>query len=152
MLSCWFELFFFLFAVRVGIIYILSAFVGALMASLFLQSIPSVGSSGALFGLLGTLLSEFVWNWKFHTNKVLLLSFHLIAVSHYSAWLIFDQFFIGLNADFKNSIISLCFCVQLLPWFSAICRQFFKHWRFYIRIPSWNCSFIHPSAPTNSSK
>lgn len=75
--------FFFLFAVRVGIIYILSAFVGALMASLFLQSIPSVGSSGALFGLLGTLLSELVWNWKFHTNKV--LSFHLIAVSHYSA-------------------------------------------------------------------
>ncbi|KAL5076571.1 hypothetical protein RYX36_015555 [Vicia faba] len=55
---------------RVGIIYILSAFVGALVASLFLQSIPSVGSSGALFGLLGTLLSELVWNWKFHTNKV----------------------------------------------------------------------------------
>ncbi|XP_004515655.1 inactive RHOMBOID-like protein 8 [Cicer arietinum] len=55
---------------RIGIIYILSAFVGTLMASLFLQNIPAVGSSGALYGLLGTLLSELVWNWKFHTNKV----------------------------------------------------------------------------------
>ncbi|CAJ2644300.1 RHOMBOID-like protein 8 [Trifolium pratense] len=55
---------------RIGIIYILSAFVGALVASLFLQNIPAVGASGALFGLLGTLLSELVWNWKFHNNKI----------------------------------------------------------------------------------
>ncbi|MCI05768.1 inactive rhomboid protein 1-like, partial [Trifolium medium] len=40
------------------------------MASLFLQNIPAVGASGALFGLLGTLLSELVWNWKFHNNKI----------------------------------------------------------------------------------
>ncbi|CAJ2675197.1 unnamed protein product [Trifolium pratense] len=55
---------------RIGIIYILSAFVGALVASLFLQNIPVVGASGALFGLLGTLLSELVWNKKFHNNKI----------------------------------------------------------------------------------
>ncbi|KAK7351156.1 hypothetical protein VNO77_10395 [Canavalia gladiata] len=55
---------------RIGIIYTLSAFVGALVASLFLQNTPAVGSSGALFGLLGTLLSELVWNWKFHSNKI----------------------------------------------------------------------------------
>ncbi|KAL2339852.1 hypothetical protein Fmac_007792 [Flemingia macrophylla] len=56
--------------VRIGIIYALSAFVGALVASLFLQNIPAVGASGALYGLLGTLLSEIVWNWKFHSNKI----------------------------------------------------------------------------------
>ncbi|WJX32620.1 hypothetical protein P8452_20922 [Trifolium repens] len=55
---------------RIGIIYILSAFVGSLVASLFLQNIPAVGSSGALYGLLGTLLAELVWHWKFHNNKI----------------------------------------------------------------------------------
>jgi len=50
--------------------------VGALMASLFLQNVPAVGSSGALFGLLGALLSELVWNWKYHTKKVLSFSRH----------------------------------------------------------------------------
>jgi membrane associated rhomboid family serine protease len=44
---------------------------GSLLASLFLQNIPAVGSSGALYGLLGTLLAELVWHWKFHNNKVL---------------------------------------------------------------------------------
>ncbi|XP_068481562.1 inactive RHOMBOID-like protein 8 [Phaseolus vulgaris] len=56
--------------IRIGIIYALSSFVGALVASLFLQNTPTVGASGALYGLLGTLLSELVWNWKFHTNKI----------------------------------------------------------------------------------
>lgn len=65
----------FCFAVRIGIIYALSSFVGALVASLFLQNTPTVGASGALYGLLGTLLSELVWNWKFHTNKACLLPF-----------------------------------------------------------------------------
>ncbi|KAK7410561.1 hypothetical protein VNO78_01431 [Psophocarpus tetragonolobus] len=55
---------------RIGIIYALSAFVGALVASLFLQNTPTVGASAALYGLLGTLLSELVWNWKCHSNKI----------------------------------------------------------------------------------
>ncbi|XP_057442516.1 RHOMBOID-like protein 8 [Lotus japonicus] len=54
---------------RIGIIYTLSAFVGALVAALFIQNTPAVGSSGALFGLLGTLLSQLVWNWKFLTKR-----------------------------------------------------------------------------------
>lgn len=73
---------FLLFAVRIGIIYMLSAFVGSLVASLFLQNTPSVGSSGALYGLLGTLLSELVWNWKVHANKVLILP--IVSISHCS--------------------------------------------------------------------
>ncbi|XP_017420432.2 RHOMBOID-like protein 8 [Vigna angularis] len=58
--------------IRIGIIYALSAFVGGLVASLFLRNTPAVGASGPLYGLLGTLLSELVWNWKFHTNKACL--------------------------------------------------------------------------------
>ncbi|KAK7282773.1 hypothetical protein RIF29_11812 [Crotalaria pallida] len=57
-------------SLRIGIIYTLSAFVGALVASLFVQSTPAVGSSGALYGLLGTLLAELIWNWEIHAKKV----------------------------------------------------------------------------------
>ncbi|KAJ7959071.1 Rhomboid-like protein [Quillaja saponaria] len=55
---------------RIGIVYILSAFVGALVAALFIQNTPAVGSSGALYGLLGAMLSALVLNWKFYNNKV----------------------------------------------------------------------------------
>ncbi|CAL0305540.1 unnamed protein product [Lupinus luteus] len=57
-------------SLRIGIIYTLSAFMGALVAALFVQSTPAVGSSGALYGLLGTLLSELIWNREFRINKV----------------------------------------------------------------------------------
>ncbi|XP_028757477.1 RHOMBOID-like protein 8 [Neltuma alba] len=55
---------------RIGIIYILSSFVGSLVASLFIQNIPAVGASGALYGLLGSMLSTLIWNWKYSTNKI----------------------------------------------------------------------------------
>lgn len=52
-------------------VYILSAFFGSLVATLFLQKSPAVGSSGALFGLLGSMLSGLICNWKVYTDKVL---------------------------------------------------------------------------------
>lgn len=57
-------------AVRVGIIYLLSAFAGTLVAALFVRRKPAVGSSGALYGLLGAALSELIWNWIIYTDKV----------------------------------------------------------------------------------
>ncbi|TMW87600.1 hypothetical protein EJD97_019734 [Solanum chilense] len=54
---------------RIGVIYILSAITGSLVASLFVQDRPSVCSSGALVGLLGTVLSGLIRNWKSYTNK-----------------------------------------------------------------------------------
>ncbi|XP_016463031.1 inactive RHOMBOID-like protein 8 [Nicotiana tabacum] len=54
---------------RIGVIYILSAITGSLVAALFIQDRPSVSSSGALVGLLGTLLSSVIRNWKLYTNK-----------------------------------------------------------------------------------
>ncbi|KAL0342238.1 UNVERIFIED_CONTAM: RHOMBOID-like protein 8 [Sesamum calycinum] len=54
---------------RVGVIYILSALCGSLVATLFVQDRPSVACSGALFGLLGATLSGLIWNWKIYSKK-----------------------------------------------------------------------------------
>ncbi|KAL8199673.1 hypothetical protein R6Q57_013241 [Mikania cordata] len=54
---------------RVGVIYILSGFGGSVLSSLFIQRNISVGASGALFGLLGTMLSELITNWTIYSNK-----------------------------------------------------------------------------------
>ncbi|KAK6126007.1 hypothetical protein DH2020_040234 [Rehmannia glutinosa] len=43
---------------------------GSLLSALFIQSNISVGASGALFGLLGGMLSELITNWTIYANKV----------------------------------------------------------------------------------
>lgn len=55
---------------RIGVIYLLSGFGGSVLSSLFIQNNISVGASGALFGLLGAMLSELFTNWTIYTNKV----------------------------------------------------------------------------------
>ncbi|KAL6977669.1 RHOMBOID-like protein 3 [Sarracenia purpurea var. burkii] len=55
--------------VRIGIIYLLSGFGGSILSSLFIQNGISVGASGALFGLLGAMLSELLTNWTIYSNK-----------------------------------------------------------------------------------
>ncbi|PKI41409.1 hypothetical protein CRG98_038181 [Punica granatum] len=59
---------------RVGAIYLLSGFGGSVLSSLFNQTSISVGASGALFGLLGAMLSELITNWTIYTNKVAALA------------------------------------------------------------------------------
>uniref|UniRef100_A0A6N2MWF7 RHOMBOID-like protein n=1 Tax=Salix viminalis TaxID=40686 RepID=A0A6N2MWF7_SALVM len=49
---------------RVGLVYIISGFGGSI----------SVGASGALFGLLGGMLSELITNWTIYANKVAALT------------------------------------------------------------------------------
>ncbi|KAI3443027.1 RHOMBOID-like protein [Psidium guajava] len=56
--------------VRIGLLYIISGLGGSLLSALFLKSNISVGASGALFGLLGGMLSELIINWSIYTNKV----------------------------------------------------------------------------------
>lgn len=55
---------------RIGFLYVISGFGGSLLSALFIQSNISVGASGALFGLLGGMLSELITNWTIYANKV----------------------------------------------------------------------------------
>lgn len=72
-----------LFTVRIGLLYIISGFGGSLLSALFLQSNISVGASGAVFGLLGAMLSELITNWTIYANKVLsqIFLFHLYSIN-----------------------------------------------------------------------
>ncbi|KAI7996107.1 RHOMBOID-like protein 1 [Camellia lanceoleosa] len=56
--------------VRIGLLYLISGFGGSLLSGLFIQYNISVGASGALFGLLGGMLSELITNWTIYANKV----------------------------------------------------------------------------------
>ncbi|RWW80648.1 hypothetical protein BHE74_00010998 [Ensete ventricosum] len=56
--------------VRIGILYLLSGFGGAVLSALLLKNNISVGASGALFGLLGAMLSELIINWTIYSNRV----------------------------------------------------------------------------------
>ncbi|GAB4858222.1 RHOMBOID-like protein 3 [Ancistrocladus abbreviatus] len=65
---------------RIGIIYLLAGFGGSILSSLFIQNSISVGASGALFGLLGAMLSELITNWTIYTNKAAALLTLLLVV------------------------------------------------------------------------
>lgn len=69
--------------VRIGLLYIISGFGGSLMSALFIQAGISVGASGALFGLLGSMLSELITNWSIYVNKLaaLLTLVFIIAIN-----------------------------------------------------------------------
>ncbi|KAH6554694.1 hypothetical protein KP509_1Z314300 [Ceratopteris richardii] len=54
---------------KVGSIYFLSGFGGSLFSLLFIENRVSVGSSGALFGLMGAVVAEVVPNWTKHEGK-----------------------------------------------------------------------------------
>ncbi|XP_068338541.1 RHOMBOID-like protein 1 isoform X1 [Pyrus communis] len=56
--------------VRIGFLYLMSGFGGSLLSALFIQYGISVGASGALFGLLGSMLSELISNWTMYVNKL----------------------------------------------------------------------------------
>ncbi|XP_076899618.1 RHOMBOID-like protein 2 isoform X2 [Bidens hawaiensis] len=55
---------------RIGLLYIVSGMGGSLLSSLFVRKTISVGASGALFGLLGAMLSELLTNWGIYANKI----------------------------------------------------------------------------------
>ncbi|KZV52598.1 RHOMBOID-like 2 [Dorcoceras hygrometricum] len=67
--------------VRVGVIYLLSGIGGSILSCLFIQRNISVGASGALFGLLGAMLSELLTNWTIYTNKAAALLTLLVIIA-----------------------------------------------------------------------
>lgn len=54
---------------RIGSIYFLSGIGGSLLSALFIENRVSVGSSGALFGLIGAIVSELLPNWRLYSKK-----------------------------------------------------------------------------------
>ncbi|GKB41739.1 rhomboid-like protein 1 [Tanacetum coccineum] len=56
---------------RIGVLYVLSGIGGSILSSLFIRTTISVGASGALFGLLGAMLSELLTNWTIYANKAI---------------------------------------------------------------------------------
>eukprot|EP00249_Psilotum_nudum_P011298 c23086_g1_i1 orf=183-1346(+) len=66
---------------KIGIVYLLSGYGGSLLSALFLQKTISVGASGALFGLLGAMLSELITNWTIYANKCAALSTLVLIVA-----------------------------------------------------------------------
>ncbi|XVF74719.1 hypothetical protein PTKIN_Ptkin13bG0134200 [Pterospermum kingtungense] len=67
---------------RIGLIYMISGFGGSLRSALAHchKEEISVGASGALFGLLGAMLSELMTNWTSYTNKCGALSTMLLII------------------------------------------------------------------------
>ncbi|XP_047043518.1 RHOMBOID-like protein 2 [Lolium rigidum] len=66
---------------RVGVIYLASGVGGSVLSSLFVRDNISVGASGALFGLLGAMLSELFTNWTIYTNKAAALVTLLLVIA-----------------------------------------------------------------------
>ncbi|KAJ3686744.1 hypothetical protein LUZ61_015908 [Rhynchospora tenuis] len=66
--------------VRIGMLYVMSGIGGSLLSALFMQGSISVGASGALFGLLGSMLSELLTNWTIYENKLSALSILVIII------------------------------------------------------------------------
>ncbi|CAH8295776.1 unnamed protein product [Eruca vesicaria subsp. sativa] len=56
--------------VRIGVIYLVSGVGGSVVSSLFIRNGVSVGASGCLFGLLGSMVSEILTNWTIYSNKI----------------------------------------------------------------------------------
>ncbi|CAH8382700.1 unnamed protein product [Eruca vesicaria subsp. sativa] len=67
--------------IRIGLLYLISGFGGSILSALFLRSNISVGASGAVFGLLGGMLSEIFINWTIYSNKVVTIITLVIIVA-----------------------------------------------------------------------
>ncbi|MED6120486.1 RHOMBOID-like protein 5 [Stylosanthes scabra] len=70
---------------KIGTLYVLSGFGGGLLSLIHLKDTAtsktiSVGASGALFGLLGAMLSELLTNWTIYANKCAALISLLIII------------------------------------------------------------------------
>ena len=53
----------------------------------FIQSNVSVGASGALFGLIGSMLSELITNWSLYANKVHIYMHYISLLSYPSTFI-----------------------------------------------------------------
>lgn len=135
--------------VRIGLVYVISGFGGSLLSALFIKDGISVGASGALFGLLGSMLSELISNWTMYANKVkkFLYSFRFVCTT------------VKLNVAALHSICTtlLSYSFRFLCAVSGIayshfhhrnkfssgnpstCGQLCSYWRICFWISPWVC-------------
>ncbi|KAH7565053.1 hypothetical protein ACOSQ2_021169 [Xanthoceras sorbifolium] len=69
---------------RIGVLYVFSGFGGSILSCLHQDETKptiSVGASGALFGLLGSMLSELITNWTIYINKCVALTCLLFIIA-----------------------------------------------------------------------
>ncbi|WOL01979.1 RHOMBOID-like protein 2 [Canna indica] len=66
---------------RIGPLYVIAGIGGSALSALFVQSNISVGASGALFGLLGAMLSELITNWTIYANKCAAMTALIVIVA-----------------------------------------------------------------------
>ncbi|XP_008783511.1 RHOMBOID-like protein 8 [Phoenix dactylifera] len=109
--------------VRTGVIYLLSAFLGSVVSSIFVQHVPVAGSSAALFGFLGATLSGLIRNWQTYANKVTAIAVLLFVASmNFSVGLLprVDNF--GNIGGFLSGIL-LGFALLFNPQLSQLERK-----------------------------
>ncbi|XP_008785581.1 RHOMBOID-like protein 2 [Phoenix dactylifera] len=109
--------------VRIGSLYVMSGFGGSVLSALFIQSRISVGASGALFGLLGGMLSELITNWTIYTNKftALLTLIFIIAINLAVGLLPFVDNFAHIGGFISGFLLGFVFLIR--PQFGWISQK-----------------------------
>ncbi|XP_020223744.1 RHOMBOID-like protein 1 [Cajanus cajan] len=113
--------------VRIGFLYVISGFGGSLLSSLFIQEGISVGASGALFGLLGGMLSELLINWTIYANKfAALLTLIVIVVINLAVGILphVDNF-AHIGGFVSGFLLGFIFLIR--PQFKWVSRQRNSH-------------------------
>lgn len=109
---------------RVGFVYLLSGFGGSILSALFIQRSISVGASGALFGLLGAMLSELLANWSIYTNKVAATLLLFVENAHINFFFSCNEetaifFFLAFNSNTGAQLLFL-FGFYFKYWHSIV--------------------------------
>ena len=116
-----------------------------MLSALFIQYGISVGASGALFGLLGSMLSELISNWTMYINKVNKVSVY----STMHLFVVCARPFDLTVSDFLSAVSSVAYSPfhhhnKLSSGNSTACGQLCSYWRICLRISSWIFVFDLP--------
>ncbi|GER44544.1 rhomboid family protein [Striga asiatica] len=123
--------------VRVGPIYLLSGIGGSVLSSLFIQKSISVGASGALFGLLGAMLSELFTNWTIYSNKNFLQRVLFDVQSKPIRFIEWDGMIVNSNT-FTSALFTVGF-VMLFKGENANDKCSWCHYLSCVPTPRWSC-------------
>ncbi|KAM4089689.1 RHOMBOID-like protein 1 isoform X1 [Castanea sativa] len=110
--------------VRIGLLYAISGLGGSILSALFIQTNISVGASGAVFGLLGGMLSELITNWTLYANKfAALLTLVIIVVVNLAVGILphVDNF-AHIGGFFSGFLLGFVFLIR--PQFGWVSQRY----------------------------